>query len=359
MTALPSVAQVQHQLLIVQEDNTALSLYSTVILPAEKAANKADHIVYARVVGYLFLYPPNSTARATLKLEVAFCNTVSDDNDRFKAVYDLGMGYVRNLIRIFRKSRGKTPVPSSHLSRPSFDKLKQDILKSSPRNHSDAKDAALVRDDHRCVLTRMVDRHSLREGLAVQRWPEEPVVDTRCSHIFPDSLGSIEAGESGNEEHQVGTVWTILQRFGYEDVYNELKADQKGTGIHRLNNILTLAPTIQGAFDDMELWLEAIPDKANHYRVVLAPYLAHKSLDHGLQENVQFVVHGNCDLPLPNPRCLSIHAACCRIAHMSGAAKYLDVIFRDMEELDVLAEDGASAEVLTYALHRLVERGRT
>ncbi|TBU21651.1 hypothetical protein BD311DRAFT_829901 [Dichomitus squalens] len=31
------------------------------------------------------------------------------------------------------------------------------------------------------------------------------------------------------------------------------------------------------------------------------------------------------------------------------------MILRDMEELQVLSEDGASADVLAYALHRLVE----
>ena len=41
---------------------------------------------------------------------------------------------------------------------------------------------------------------------------------------------------------------------------------------------------------------------------------------------------------------------------MSGAAEYLDGIIRDMEELQVLSEDGASADVLTYALHRHVEQ---
>ena len=108
MTALPSVAQVRNQLLIPPEDNTALSLYSTVVLPAEKAASKADQIMYARVVGYLFLYSPNSTALSTLKLELASCNSSSDDSVRFEAVYDLGMVYVRHLICIC-KSRLHSP----------------------------------------------------------------------------------------------------------------------------------------------------------------------------------------------------------------------------------------------------------
>ena len=34
-----------------------------------------------------------------------------------------------------------------------------------------------------------------------------------------------------------------------------------------------------------------------------------------------------------------------------STAKFLDTIFRDMEELTVLSQDGDSADILAYALH--------
>lgn len=76
---------------------------------------------------------------------------------------------------------------------------------------------------------------------------------------------------------------------------------------------------------------------------------------YNIPTKVKFVAHS--DHPLPNPQYLFIHAACCRVAHLSGAAKYLDEIFLDMEELSVLAEDGASANSLVYALHQFVDPG--
>ena len=39
------------------------------------------------------------------------------------------------------------------------------------------------------------------------------------------------------------------------------------------------------------------------------------------------------ELPLPSPRYLEIHAACCRVAHMSGAADY----YRDLDGDDPYA----------------------
>ena len=38
---------------------------------------------------------------------------------------------------------------------------------------------------------------------------------------------------------------------------------------------------------------------------------------------------------------------------MSGAAKYLDTMIRNVEEIGVLAEHGGSADVLVHALSRL------
>jgi len=38
------------------------------------------------------------------------------------------------------------------------------------------------------------------------------------------------------------------------------------------------------------------------------------------------------NLELPDPKYLKLHAAVCRVAHMSGAAGYLDLCDRDMEQ---------------------------
>ena len=56
---------------------------------------------------------------------------------------------------------------------------------------------------------------------------------------------------------------------------------------------------------------------------------------------------------LPNPKFLRIHAACCRIARLSGIAEYLDDIYRRLDEQHVLSADGRSADVLDHVLRRL------
>ena len=56
------------------------------------------------------------------------------------------------------------------------------------------------------------------------------------------------------------------------------------------------------------------------------------------------------DLPLPNPDYLRIHAACCRVAHLSGAAEHMDKVLEDLGDMRVLSKDGSSAHVLSFAL---------
>ena len=50
-------------------------------------------------------------------------------------------------------------------------------------------------------------------------------------------------------------VWTMLNRFGYHNIQEELK----GSATHSLGNILTLDTFCHTMFDDLDLCLEAVP----------------------------------------------------------------------------------------------------
>jgi len=45
---------------------------------------------------------------------------------------------------------------------------------------------------------------------------------------------------------------------------------------------------------------------------------------------------------MPDSRYLALHAACARVAHYSGVGDYIEKILSDIEEMDVLADDGSS-----------------
>lgn len=57
-------------------------------------------------------------------------------------------------------------------------------------------------------------------------------------------------------------------------------------------------------------------------------------------------------LPLPNLTYLRIHAACCTLAHMSGATRYLDLLYDGDES--VYKERQAAPDILTVRLHEVL-----
>ena len=73
--------------------------------------------------------------------------------------------------------------------------------------------------------------------------------------------------------------------------------------------------------------------------------------DYGGRE-IKFIAREG--LPVPSPEWLALHAACAKVAHLSGAAEYIETILRDAEETTVLAADGSSGEILTHLLQHVV-----
>jgi hypothetical protein len=87
----------------------------------------------------------------------------------------------------------------------------------------------------------------------------------------------------------------------------------------------------------------------NTYRICSSEEYS-RSIRH-LPSTVTFKCHyGNFDLP--DPRYLKMHAACCRVAHMSGASEYMDDILEDLDkgQTKVLSEDGSGGKILEFAL---------
>ena len=69
----------------------------------------------------------------------------------------------------------------------------------------------------------------------------------------------------------------------------------------------------------------------------------------GFQTN-PFTFQTESNIPLPNSEYLRIHAAYCRVAHLSGAAEQMDEILEDLEDMRVLSKDGSSAHALSFVL---------
>ena len=95
--------------------------------------------------------------------------------------------------------------------------------------------------------------------------------------------------------------------------------------------------------------LELCQDPVNHYRPAATKPLFIREIP----PQVRLTTPDPNNYPLPNPYYLALHAACARVVHLSGAAEYIEMVFRGMEDTKVLATDGGSGDVLYHALiHR-------
>ncbi|KAK7693705.1 hypothetical protein QCA50_003277 [Cerrena zonata] len=265
--------------------------------------------------------------------------------------------FVQRLSHVFiSHNEERTPAPSDDSTRPNF----EDIIQfcswargQSSLSHGTAKQAALIRDGGHCaILPYMYERSWLlsrpdecRKILATQ--PNQGT-STRCAHILPEALMRILLPDTGRAPQERHTIGSLLGFF--ED---ELDAPTDHS-IHSLTNAITLEHDMRVQMNNMSLWLEAtsgegVPD--NTYIICFSDPLTQVRIDKD-QRIVSFTTPDEIALPVPSPQNLAVHAACCRIARMSGAAEYVENLIRNTESQNTLflAPDGSSAELLANKL---------
>jgi hypothetical protein len=110
-------------------------------------------MIYCRILGYLLLHPPTDRAAKTVQFDISSCK-----GDQ--AMLNVGQMYYDHFIRactlyvrsyeypfhvfIFsvRSNKGRTPNPTNHASRPSFDTIADmisDCMEEAPQGHASAK----------------------------------------------------------------------------------------------------------------------------------------------------------------------------------------------------------------------------
>lgn len=204
--------------------------------------------------------------------------------------------------------------------------------------------------------------------------------NTNFCHIFPPSTNwNLRPAEHGHAKVFVvllflnliskkksqtlysENVSTLIGHYGNIDGLDELD----GLQCHRLSNGLTLSADPHALFDDLALWFEEIPVRQQKRCSACTddvPFL-HLIQGHPNTYTVKtlfptsfnrVVTFGTTtELELPDPRYLRLRAAICRVAHMSSAARYVDLLFKEVETTKVLANDGSSGELLRDQLQNL------
>ncbi|KIY64682.1 hypothetical protein CYLTODRAFT_492903 [Cylindrobasidium torrendii FP15055 ss-10] len=306
-----------------------------------------EELMDLRVASYFLLYAPSDEGKQWAASSIM--SAVEDD----KQVAAFGQFIRKYYIRSFKQAKGRTPFISRHPS-PSFDEAQREIvanLDQAPQNHTDAKMKALVRDNHRCMLSGAYDAQSylgMKMHISGAR-----VEETHCAHIFDESTNDFTTAKVViAKKEYAANVWTIMRYMGYPDVLTELK----GSSIHRLGNVLTLTATLHRVFEKLQFCLDATGNP-NEYNVMAAPGVMSEFETVGLASPAKVTLSNACGLEPPSPTYLAIHAACYRIAHLSGAADWYARIDAggDAGCNATIADESMFAIVLMDRLERLPE----
>ncbi|KAF5359875.1 hypothetical protein D9756_003614 [Leucocoprinus leucothites] len=273
------------------------------------------------------------------------CTSVSGDHFMLQQVrrqsylrrlVELGLRYRNYLLRVFRSNTGGRPTPSRHVSRPSFDVVKERILEElgkAPQTEKSVKKQALLRDG---------------------RGPRSSItLETEVAHIFSESA------QDGDKDY-AATVLAMLEMFGLGEKAKSLYGGQ----VNSLHNVITMEHNLHAAFDSFDLWLEPVAEHENTYKVcgntrrlkrfpLPIPSRITFSVDPAAAAAAEAV---NKELMLPDRSLIAIRAACARVANLSGAAEQAKRILRDLEDTTILADDGSTAELLSSRLLMLTSR---
>ncbi|KAF8875988.1 hypothetical protein BD779DRAFT_1449710, partial [Infundibulicybe gibba] len=115
--------------------------------------------------------------------------------------------------------------------------------------------------------------------------------------------------------------------------------------IHRLENVMIMEPRAHRTFDSLRIWLEptSVP---NEY----TPHSVHDGVWVQDMSNPAAFSSADSELPIPSPDYIALHAACAKVANLSGAGEYVESMWDNIEDARVLSTDGSSSMLLLFAL---------
>ncbi|TFY75682.1 hypothetical protein EWM64_g8331 [Hericium alpestre] len=298
-------------------------------------------IVAARVLGYCLRFAHSQAGRAALTREINEC-----DRD-LELLAGLAHLYVFGLIRVFRNPKGPTP----DISAPQSPQLS---LQQAIQNAERLLRKTSFTDRE---LRKLVDMASSL-FIAPPTDPDGKFDDLEVAHIISQSLSEGIDGVTPAARAKFDwarTAGAIMERFGDFDS-QALLGDQ---GLNSPLNAFMSSRGPHAAFDGLNMWLTAAKTShgdimANTYDVTLVAAQRKASpeflarIGSGIQPQIKFtpLPVGSEVIPAPYPKLIGLHAACAKIAHMSGAAEYLEEIFRNTDTISAMTEPNAAYELV-------------
>jgi len=208
----------------------------------------------------------------------------------------------------------------------------------TPERLSALREACLVRDRHRCIVS-----HAFDAGEAARRFVNGPAIDdvgdpligsdyqtVKVAHIIiPYAL--TKAGVDGRIDEAKKTAIAILNMFDLGVVHLI-----EVTEINRPYNAITLSSIMHLFFGNYKIFFKGTGDDPHTYQI--GTFL-HPEVLRLLPVTRTLFTHLTIDPP--SRRLLALHYAIAHILHLSGAGDYIDRILRDMED-GIVRGDGST-----------------
>ncbi|KAF2458290.1 hypothetical protein BDY21DRAFT_284527 [Lineolata rhizophorae] len=249
---------------------------------------------------------------------------------------------VDNFFLPLKASTRKTPQPSPiHHSAVQGAQGGTQEFTGTPARISALRGSCLIRDRHRCVVTRIfnaaeAENRTISRGSSAQDDDGNSLIeesrfeDLEVAHILPHSLMKV-AADSESENAKQATR-TILNMFDNGVVYLI-----EGTEIDRPRNAITLTPTYHRRFSDFRIFFTPTADQQSHtYRI--DSFLPPSILQGSLPVTRTLYLTETRTIDPPSPQLLAIHRAIAHILHLSAAGKYIDKILQDIEKHSIRAD---------------------
>lgn len=224
---------------------------------------------------------------------------------------------------------------------------------------SELRGACLIRDRHRCVISRRFDadevaKRTKRSGDEAKDddgnlLRDEPQFESlEVAHILPHALTKVETGSelvglpvAHLAEAILADSAQHLSKKAALDILNMFDNGVihliEGDDIDRPRNAITLTPTLHRFFGDFNVFFQPVSDTEPHaYRIdtFLHPLVLRNVLP--VTRTLYITEHRTIDPP--SRRLFALHCAIAHILHLSAAAAYIDKVLDDMEKKGIRAD---------------------
>ncbi|KAL8346244.1 hypothetical protein RB598_000241 [Gaeumannomyces tritici] len=253
---------------------------------------------------------------------------------------------MNNFFLPLKAASNKTPQPSpithSAIQRAQGSSLPQSFV-GTPDRVSTLRGLCLVRDRHRCVISRKFD---MMEGL--KRSDGRAILDDDEISLNPHDLDPLEVAHILPHSLAKSSPNSLLDpaRKAALDILNMFDPGVvhliEGAEIDRPYNAISLTHRSHLLFGSFRIFFEPVLDNQPPHTYRIRGFDPMLEQMQGLPVTRTLYVTQDKSIDPPSPRLLAIHRAIAHILHLSGAGAYIDSVFRDAEENGVRS-DGSTA----------------